>query len=78
MVTTQAFRRLAALVLATAALGSAVRAGDWLPLLPDQDFYDFQLFAPPDLQEYGVYHRPSEGIFFSYDWRSGGAKSWKS
>ncbi len=67
MVTTQAFRRLAALVLATAALGSAVRAGDWLPLLPDQDFYDFQLFAPPDLQEYGVYHRPSEGIFFSYD-----------
>jgi len=67
MVTTQAFRRLTALTLAMVALCSAVRAGDWLPLLPDQDFYDFQLFAPPDLQEYGVYHRPSEGIFFSYD-----------
>jgi len=67
MATTQAFRRFAAMALATAALCSAVRAGDWLPLLPDQDFYDFQLFAPPDLQEYGVYHRPSEGIFFSYD-----------
>lgn len=67
MVTTHLFRRLAALVVATAAICSTVRAGDWLPLLPDQDFYDFQLFAPPDLQEYGIYHRPSEGIFFSYD-----------
>lgn len=67
MVTTNLFRRLAALVMATAAICSMARAGDWLPLLPDQDFYDFQLFAPPDLQEYGIYHRPSEGIFFSYD-----------
>ena len=43
------------------------RGGDWMPLLPDQDFYDFQLFAPPDLQEYEMYPEPSEGIFFSYD-----------
>jgi len=42
-------------------------AGDWMPLLPDQDFYDFQLFAPPDLQEYNIYKRPHEGLFFSYD-----------
>lgn len=42
-------------------------AGDWMPMLPDQDFYDFQLFAPPDLQEYNIYKRPHEGIFFSYD-----------
>lgn len=68
MVTSRAFHSVfAAAALATAACCSAARAGDWLPLLPDQDFYDFQLFAPPDLQEYGVYHRPSEGIFFSYD-----------
>jgi hypothetical protein len=45
----------------------AAEAGDWMPLLPDQDFYDFQLFAPPDLQEYNIYKRPHEGIFFSYD-----------
>jgi hypothetical protein len=38
-----------------------------MPLLPDQDFYDFQLFAPPDLQEYEIYPEASEGIFFSYD-----------
>jgi hypothetical protein len=43
------------------------RGGDWMPLLPDQDFYDFQLFAPPDLQEYEMYPEPSEGIFFNYD-----------
>jgi hypothetical protein len=43
------------------------RAGDWMPLLPDQDFYDFQLFAPPDLQDYEIYPEPSEGIFFNYD-----------
>jgi hypothetical protein len=35
--------------------------------LPSQDFYDFQLFAPPDLQEYEIYPEPSEGIFFNYD-----------
>jgi len=43
------------------------RGGDWMPLLPDQDFYDFQLFAPPDLQEYEMFPEPSEGIFFNYD-----------
>ncbi|MFM8578498.1 MAG: hypothetical protein ACKOCN_06830, partial [Planctomycetaceae bacterium] len=43
------------------------RAGDWLPLLPSQDFYDFQLFAPPDLQEYEIYPEPKEGIFFDYE-----------
>jgi hypothetical protein len=43
------------------------RAGDWMPLLPDQNFYDFQLFAPPDLQDYEIYPEPSEGIFFNYD-----------
>ena len=43
------------------------RGGDWMPLLPDQDFYDFQLFAPPDLQEYEMYPEPSEGLFFNYD-----------
>ena len=43
------------------------RGGDWMPLLPDQDFYDFQLFAPPDLQEYEMFPEPSEGLFFNYD-----------
>jgi hypothetical protein len=43
------------------------RAGDWMPLLPDQNFYDFQLFAPPDLQDYEIYPEQSEGIFFNYD-----------
>jgi hypothetical protein len=55
-------------VTSAACLPSGIaRAGDWMPLLPDQDFYDFQLFAPPDLQEYEIYPEPSEGIFFSYD-----------
>jgi hypothetical protein len=38
-----------------------------MPLLPDQNFYDFQLFAPPDLQDYEIYPEQSEGIFFNYD-----------
>jgi hypothetical protein len=63
-------RRLERLIL-TLAVASAIvmpsRAGDWMPLLPDQDFYDFQLFAPPDLQDYEIYPEPSEGIFFNYD-----------
>jgi hypothetical protein len=71
MFTIQASRRLAALLLAvvaTAITASPARAGgNWLPLLPDQDFYDLQIFAPPDLQEYSMYRRPSEGLFFSYD-----------
>ncbi|MFM9025445.1 MAG: hypothetical protein ACKON7_08920, partial [Planctomycetaceae bacterium] len=74
MATTQGQRRLSGSMLAAMAAGLALglasasaRAGDWMPLLPDQDFYDFQLFAPPDLQEYGVYTEAPEGIFFSYD-----------
>ncbi len=74
MATTLGFRRFTAPLMAWLAVTSAAclpsgiaRAGDWMPLLPDQDFYDFQLFAPPDLQEYEIYPEPSEGIFFSYD-----------
>ncbi len=76
MATTPRVKRVSGLVskLATIlALATPVvpalqaRGGDWMPLLPDQDFYDFQLFAPPDLQEYEMYPEPSEGIFFSYD-----------
>jgi hypothetical protein len=74
MATTLGFRRFKAPLIAWLTAASVVaisagiaRAGDWMPLLPDQDFYDFQLFAPPDLQEYEIYPEPSEGIFFSYD-----------
>jgi hypothetical protein len=74
MATTLGITRHTARFTAWLALGAAAclaaqtaRAGDWMPLLPDQDFYDFQLFAPPDLQEYEMYPEPSEGIFFSYD-----------
>jgi hypothetical protein len=42
-------------------------AGDWMPMLPDQDFYDFQLFAPPDLNEYGIWEQDHDGIYFNYD-----------
>jgi hypothetical protein len=70
MATNTTFRRLERLIL-TLTIASAIvmpsRAGDWMPLLPDQDFYDFQLFAPPDLQDYEIYPEPSEGIFFNYD-----------
>jgi len=70
MATNTMLRRLERLIL-TLAVASAIvmpsRAGDWMPLLPDQDFYDFQLFAPPDLQDYEIYPEPSEGIFFNYD-----------
>ena len=70
MVTKQRFKRLTALVLAAVQCLVAVfpaQAGDWMPMLPNQDFYDFQLFAPPDLQEYEIYPEPSEGMFFNYD-----------
>jgi hypothetical protein len=70
MVTKQRFKRLVALVLVVAhslVAGMPVHAGDWMPMLPSQDFYDFQLFAPPDLQEYEIYPEPSEGMFFNYD-----------
>jgi hypothetical protein len=58
---------LALLAAVATAMPGTARAGDWMPLLPDQDFYDFQLFAPPDLQSYEIYPEASEGIFFSYD-----------
>ena len=46
---------------------SRTDASDWMPLLPDQDFYDFQLFAPPDLGSYNMYERDDDGIYFKYD-----------
>jgi hypothetical protein len=70
MATNTTFRRLERLILTLAVACAIVvpsRAGDWMPLLPDQDFYDFQLFAPPDLQDYEIYPEPSEGVFFNYD-----------
>ncbi len=70
MATKLGFRRFLATILAAAGLaaGHTARAGgNWMPLLPDQDFYDFQLFAPPNLDEYGIYQEASEGLFFSYD-----------
>ena len=71
MATTKVFRRLAATVLTVVAAWyaspSASAGGNWMPLLPDQDFYDFQMFAPPDSQDYEIYSELSEGIFFNYD-----------
>lgn len=69
MATKHALMRLAGLIFATmAALTSpTAEAQNWMPLLPDQDFYDFQLFAPPDLQEYAIRPSPREGMFVSYD-----------
>lgn len=71
MATTKSFWRLTAIVLTVAASVAAAvptMAGqNWMPLLPDQDFYDFQLFAPPDLQEYAIRQDAREGIFFTYD-----------
>jgi len=70
MATTTSLQRFGRLLLAAAMSIAAVipaRAGDWMPLLPDQNFYDFQLFAPPDLQDYEIYPEQSEGIFFNYD-----------
>ena len=71
MAITLGMKRLAGLLLAAAGLwaaASAARAGqNWMPMLPDQDFYDFQIFAPPDLQEYAIRPDPQEGIFFTYD-----------
>ena len=74
MATNKNLTRLAILILALAgvwempcAVSPPARAGDWLPMLPDQDFYDFQLFAPPDMQDYELYPEPSEGFFFNYD-----------
>ncbi|MDA7994568.1 MAG: hypothetical protein MPJ25_16190, partial [Pirellulales bacterium] len=57
-------------VAVTGILGpwtSKATASDWMPLLPDQDFYDFQLFAPPDLGSYNIWEREDDGIYFNYD-----------
>jgi hypothetical protein len=71
MATTLETKRLAGLLLAATCLlagAAAGRAGqNWMPMLPDQDFYDFQVFAPPDLQEYAIRPDPHDGIFFTYD-----------
>ncbi len=71
MATKPSFGRLAATLLTVGATWCAAVAatagGNWMPLLPDQNFYDFQMFAPPDLQEYEIYPEKSEGIFFNYD-----------
>ncbi len=72
MATTAGFKRvlagiITAMVAVAATAPPAWAQGSWMPLLPDQDFYDFQLFAPPDLNSYSIYQDPSEGIFFNYD-----------
>jgi len=71
MATTLETKRLAGLLLAATCLLASATAGragqNWMPMLPDQDFYDFQIFAPPDLQEYAIRPDPREGIFFTYD-----------
>jgi hypothetical protein len=70
MATNKSLQRFGRLLLTAVMSVTAVipaRAGDWMPLLPDQNFYDFQLFAPPDLQDYEIYPEQSEGIFFNYD-----------
>jgi len=70
MATTLGFRRFLATILAAAGLAAghtAKAGGNWMPLLPDQDFYDFQLFAPPDLGDYSIYKHGHEGIYFEYD-----------
>jgi len=70
MATNKSFNTVGRLILVLAtAIASFLPAGagEWIPMLPDQDFYDFQLFAPPDLQDYEIYPEQSEGIFFNYD-----------
>jgi hypothetical protein len=72
MATTAGFKRvLAGIITAMVAVAATAKPakadGGWMPLLPDQDFYDFQLFAPPDLDSYNVFHKPHDGIFFNYD-----------
>ena len=68
------FARVAVTVMLSVAMTgmsgpwmSKTTASDWMPLLPDQDFYDFQLFAPPDLGSYNMYERDDDGIYFNYD-----------
>ena len=66
MATTLDMKRFLAAILA-AAVAIPAAASDWMPLLPDQDFYDFQLFAPPDLGDYNIYKQNRDGIYFQYD-----------
>jgi hypothetical protein len=69
MATTLGLKRFLAAILAATAVATAgpAAASDWMPLLPDQDFYDFQLFAPPDLGDYNIYKQNRDGIYFQYD-----------
>jgi len=66
MATTLGLKRFLAAILA-AAVAIPAAGADWMPLLPDQDFYDFQLFAPPDLGDYNIYKQDRDGIYFDYD-----------
>lgn len=69
MATTLGLKRFLAAILTATAVATAgpAAASDWMPLLPDQDFYDFQLFAPPDLGDYNIYKQNRDGIYFQYD-----------
>ncbi|MBM4022586.1 MAG: hypothetical protein FJ284_10185 [Planctomycetes bacterium] len=68
MATKLGSKRILAAILAAAAVAEVpAPAGDWMPLLPDQDFYDFQLFAPPDLGNYNIFKEDRDGIYFQYD-----------
>ena len=71
MATTYVFRRLTAILTTVAATVAAtvpaIAGQNWMPLAPSQDFYDFQLFAPPESQDYAIRQDPREGIFFTYD-----------
>ena len=71
MATTTTFKRLRTAILAALVCGSftapQANAGGLIPEIPDLDFYDFQLFAPPDLQEYAIRPDPNEGVFFNYE-----------
>jgi len=61
------FRHLVAAMLTMAGAGVARAGENWIPLLPDQDMYDFQLFAPPDLREYSIWADDGDGVYFDYD-----------
>ena len=71
MATKNGFRRLTTILTTVAALVAtavpAIAGQNWMPLLPDQDFYDFQMFAPPESQDYAIRQDAREGIFFTYD-----------
>ena len=66
----RAFLTVLLCVATTGLPGLCIRksiASDWMPMLPDQDFYDFQLFAPPDLGSYNIWNRDDDGFYFNYD-----------